>query len=252
MPPFNTFDPPYFSICSDVDWIRGNQQSSVENNETCLSNKHLQHVASKYHPPLPSKPIFGITTLFNFFSAHMDEEEDSDPSSLGGVIVMGHAPAEQPAAGLTYSSSSPPSGHAVQLPTRNPFWRLSPWHNGSVLYDLYELKAVTHQLNKAIQQASAATAPTSSPPFASHVNSPYCRQLRDSIYKQNTKMQRRISSGQVVAAVACDGSPSAGGAKGFVTRLWKKLKQGFFRSKQKNDTGSKVCHSAIPGKSFVM
>ncbi|PQQ20478.1 hypothetical protein Pyn_22277 [Prunus yedoensis var. nudiflora] len=35
--------------------------------------------------------------------------------------------------------------------TLSPIWRLSPRHNGSTLYDSYELRAVTHQLNKAIQ-----------------------------------------------------------------------------------------------------
>ncbi|KAL6318685.1 hypothetical protein AAG906_001158 [Vitis piasezkii] len=162
-----------------------------------------------------------------------EEEEDLDPRSPPSVISMDHVlpagePAEQPA-GMTHS----PSTYVVQFQTRNPIWRLSPWHNGSTLYDSYELKAVTHQLNKAIQQASTAA---SSSPYVSHLKSPFCRQRLDSIYKQATKTQRRISGGQAPH----DRNPSAGRARGFVTRLWKKLKQGLFRSKQKNESGSKA------------
>ena len=145
---------------------------------------------------------------------------------MDDVVLVAGDPAEQPA-GVTSSS---PSRHVVQFQSRNPIWRLSPWHNGSSLYDSYELKAMTHQLNKAVQQASAAA--SSSPYVSGHLQSPFCRQRLDSIYKQNTKNQKRISGGQA----AIDRNPSAGpaSARGFVIRLWKKIKHGIFRSKQKN------------------
>ncbi|KAM1427197.1 hypothetical protein ACFX11_019576 [Malus domestica] len=38
----------------------------------------------------------------------------------------------------------------------SPVWRLSPSHNGSTLYDSYEFRAMTHQLNKAILVSKAS------------------------------------------------------------------------------------------------
>ncbi|ESW27245.1 hypothetical protein PHAVU_003G185900 [Phaseolus vulgaris] len=122
---------------------------------------------------------------------------------------------------------------AETTPTR----RLNIEYNGSDLYDSFEFKQMTLQLNKAIQ-TSKASSPTyqemahklnkaiqgsnaSSPSYVFHINSPFYRRHLKRIYKQNTKTPRRISSPKVPDKRACTRGPRE---KGFVTRLWFKVK----------------------------
>ncbi|GAV57507.1 hypothetical protein CFOL_v3_01044, partial [Cephalotus follicularis] len=75
--------------------------------------------------------------------------------------------------------------------TMNPFWWRSPWHNGSALYDSYELQAVTLQLNKAMHGSTG-----SSPAFMCNLESVFCWQGPDRIYTQTAKTPRRIICSQ--------------------------------------------------------
>lgn len=125
------------------------------------------------------------------------------------------------------ASSRTPQTHAQ-------FWTLSPKHDGSTLYDSFELRAITHQLNKAIQASNV-----SSPPYLCHLkNSPCYRQQLGRIYKENAKTSRRASSSLPACAVLDKRMSMADtneGSGGFVTRLWKKVKQGLLRNEQKKD-----------------
>lgn len=133
------------------------------------------------------------------------------------------------------ASSRTPQTHA-QFWTLSPIKNLkvSPKHDGSTLYDSFELRAITHQLNKAIQASNV-----SSPPYLCHLkNSPFYRQQLGHIYKKNAKTSRRASSSLPACAVHDKRMSMADtneGSGGFVTRLWKKVKQGLLRNKQKKD-----------------
>ncbi|KAM0982755.1 hypothetical protein ACFX2I_015602 [Malus domestica] len=120
----------------------------------------------------------------------------------------------------------------------SPVWRLSPSHNGSTLYDSYEFRAVTHQLNKAILASKAS----SSPLYMYCFNSPLYRQGLSRIAKESAKTPKRAITGDQKppsCATAGDQKPSARPAgavtKGFVARAWRKVKQGFIKNKQKNE-----------------
>jgi hypothetical protein len=114
----------------------------------------------------------------------------------------------------------------MTTPTHTHFWavspilKLSPKHGGSTLYDSFELRAITHQLNKAIQGSKS--------PF-------YHQQLdRIRIHRENVKTPRRISlSARDNKKMSM--TDTSEGSGGFVTRLWKKVKQGLLRNKQKKD-----------------
>ncbi|PKI47758.1 hypothetical protein CRG98_031891 [Punica granatum] len=118
----------------------------------------------------------------------------------------------------------PSSPAQTRFVTISPPWKLSPKHSRSTLYyDSFELRAVARQLNKAIQ-ASNATSP------------PFHRKQLARIHKENGNVPRKISiywSGRSTL----DKKPSTRStntlAKGFVARLWKKVRQGWLRNDQK-------------------
>ncbi|KAM1679245.1 hypothetical protein TB2_039134 [Malus domestica] len=118
----------------------------------------------------------------------------------------------------------------------SPVWRLSPSHNGSTLYDSYEFQAVTHQLNKAMQASKAS----SSRRYMYCFNSPMYRQGLSRIVKVRAKKPKiKLCPPRLSCVATGDQKPSARpvGAvtKGFVARAWRKVKQGFFKNKQKNE-----------------
>jgi len=128
----------------------------------------------------------------------------------------------------------------VTPPTNAHFWTVSPinkltlQHEGSTLYDSFELRAMTRQLNKAIHGSNV-----SSPPYIRHLNSPLYRLQLDRIYREGAKTPRRISCPQSTNAVV---DKRTGGMKysgvdtgGFIMRLWKKVKQGLLRNKQRKE-----------------
>ncbi|KAM3751310.1 hypothetical protein ACB098_04G099300 [Castanea mollissima] len=133
------------------------------------------------------------------------------------------------------ASSMTPQTHA-QFRTLSPIkkLKLSYTHDGSTLYDSFELRAITHQLNKAIQASNV-----SSPPYLCHLkNSPFYRQQLGHIYKENAQTSQRASSSLPAHAVLDKRMSMAEtnkGSGGFVTQLWKKVKQGLLRNKQKKD-----------------
>ncbi|KAA8542533.1 hypothetical protein F0562_023685 [Nyssa sinensis] len=95
-------------------------------------------------------------------------------------------------------------------------------HNGSTLYDSYELQAVTKQLNRALNGSNGPLSP-----YSYYLKSPFYRQRWDHIFKENSKTPKRIKCSNA----ALDVKASVGGTRGFVMRLWKKVKRGFTRSK---------------------
>lgn len=110
-----------------------------------------------------------------------------------------------------------------------PIWRLSPCNSGSTLYDSYELRAVSHQLNRALQGSQAPPSlyfhPSNSP-----FHNPYRRCL-DHMYRENAKTPKRITGSQLVGETV-DAKPSSQSTRGFIPQLWKKLKRTFLRSKK--------------------
>lgn len=108
-----------------------------------------------------------------------------------------------------------------------PIWRLSPRHGGSTLYDSYELRAVTQQLNRAIQGSQA------SPSIKCPANSPFYypyRRCLDRVRKENAKTPKRVTASRLVGEThnvkECGRS-----ARGLIPRVWKKLKRMFMKSK---------------------
>ena len=114
----------------------------------------------------------------------------------------------------------------------NPINRLTPQHEGSTLYDSFELRAMTQQLNKAIHGSNVSLPP----PYIHHLNSPLYRLGLDRIYRESMKTPRRISCSPSANAVV-DKRMGMKHTKvdtgGFVARLWKKVKQGLLRNTQK-------------------
>lgn len=130
----------------------------------------------------------------------------------------------------TQMSSTTTQAHQPHTITASPIWRLSPRHNGSTLYDSFELRAVTQQLNRAIQGSKAS----SSPHYMHCFNSPFYREGLDRIRKASIKTPKRILCSQVSCATTRDRKPSTGSTKGFVSRAWNKVKEGFVRNEQRN------------------
>lgn len=118
--------------------------------------------------------------------------------------------------------------------TLNPINKLTPQHEGSTLYDLFELRAMTRQLNKAIHGSNVS----SPPPYIRHLNSPVYRLGLDRIYRESTKTPRRIScspSANAVIDKRMGMKHTRVDTGGFVTRLWKKVKQGLLRNKKRKE-----------------
>ncbi|KAM6593894.1 hypothetical protein CsatA_001597 [Cannabis sativa] len=125
---------------------------------------------------------------------------------------------------------------STSIRTMSPMCGLSPNYKGSTLYDSYELHAVVHQLNKAIQGSKAF-----SPPYIYNPNSPFYRKRHNQIYKENKESSKKLTLSNLSSASILDGSKSrySRGAwvvtRGVMTRLWKKVKQGLLlRNKQSN------------------
>jgi hypothetical protein len=123
-------------------------------------------------------------------------------------------------------------------------------YNGSDLYDSFEFKQMTIQLNQAIENSNASSPACQemkhklnkaihgsnalSPAYVFHLNSPFYRHHLNSIYKQSNKTPRRISCPQVEDRQACGRGT---GEKGFVTRLWLKVKKGLLWKKHEGEEG---------------
>lgn len=99
----------------------------------------------------------------------------------------------------------------------------SPKHNGSNLLDSYELQAITRQLNRAIRVSNGHSSPHSF-----HLKSPFYLHRLDRIYKENSKTSKKISSSKKNGGVG-DSRIEAKGTRGFVLRLWNKVRCGLVR-----------------------
>lgn len=117
----------------------------------------------------------------------------------------------------------------VHLQTLKPIFRVSPHVSGSTLYDSYELRAVTNQLNQAMQGCNG------SQNLLSFLKSPFYSQRFDRIYRQNSKSPKGITYPKL-AHVSFDRKASTNGTKSasrsLVSRLWQKVKKGLSRTKQ--------------------
>lgn len=130
--------------------------------------------------------------------------------------------------------SSKSSSNHVKSQAMSPILRFSPRYNGSTLYDSYEFQEVTEQLNKAIQGSKMFSFP-----FQCSLRSPFYQQRLDRIYRESIKMPKRISCSRI-SNTANDDKPSNRGAaevtKGVVTWLWKKVKHGFMKNRERNES----------------
>ncbi|KAK7330307.1 hypothetical protein VNO77_24497 [Canavalia gladiata] len=131
-----------------------------------------------------------------------------------------------------------------------PTRKLNFQYNGSDLYDSFELKQMSFQLNEAIQISKASSpvyqemthklnkaikgSNASSPGYVFHLNSPFYRRHLNRIYKQSTKTPRRISSPQVPDRRERRRETRE---KGFVARLWFKVKRGLLGKKHESEEG---------------
>ncbi|KAJ6977308.1 hypothetical protein NC653_029269 [Populus alba x Populus x berolinensis] len=120
-----------------------------------------------------------------------------------------------------------PPSH-VHLQTLKPILRGSPHVSGSILYDSYELRAVTNQLNQAMQGYNG------SPNLLSFLKSPLYSQRLHRIYRQNSKSPKGITYPKL-AHVSFDRKASSTCTKSasgsLVSRLWQKVKKGLSRTK---------------------
>lgn len=138
----------------------------------------------------------------------------------------------------------PPMGRETRLPfnspnysrlqTSNPISRLSPWNNGSTLYDSFELRAVTFQLNRAMQRPSG-----SSPAYLCYLKSPFHSQCLDRVNRENPKATKKVLCSHLTCATInrnASNRRTKEVTRGFAAKLWNKVKQGLLRSnnKQKN------------------
>ncbi|KAF3438114.1 hypothetical protein FNV43_RR20870 [Rhamnella rubrinervis] len=132
-----------------------------------------------------------------------------------------------------YKQSSKSNQNHEQSPTISPTLRFGPKNNGSTLYDSFELQAVTEQINKAIQGSKMFSSP-----YLSSLRSPFYQQRLDRIYRESIKMPKRISCPRISCKIL-DEKPgkkgAVGVARGVVTWMWKKVKQGFTRNRKQNE-----------------
>ncbi|KAG8388741.1 hypothetical protein BUALT_Bualt02G0156800 [Buddleja alternifolia] len=118
---------------------------------------------------------------------------------------------------MEFRSTNPPT-HAL-----SPIWKLSPKHNTSNLLDSYELQAITKQLNRAIRASKGLSSPRS----GFYLKSPFSLNRVNRIYKENTKTCKKISCSKQNGGESTN--VNVKGTRGFVLRLWKKVKQGLAR-----------------------
>lgn len=150
----------------------------------------------------------------------------------------------------THSSSSMEKldKEEIEAPTK----RINFQYNGSDLYDSFEFTQMTKQLNKAMLVSNASSPASqemkhkfnkaihglnaSSPTYAFHLNS----HLNSPIYhlnhicRESNKTPRRISGPQVPVKQACGRGTRE---KGFVTRLWMKVKNGLLGKNSEGEEG---------------
>ncbi|OIT29308.1 hypothetical protein A4A49_54826 [Nicotiana attenuata] len=110
----------------------------------------------------------------------------------------------------------------------SPLFRLSPRHNGSDLYDSFELQAVAKQLNHALIKASTGSF---SPKSSGVLKSPFYNKYLGGVYKQNAKASMRISCSQI-RDEAVDNRADCRSTMNIFLRFWSVAKLGFLRSKQ--------------------
>ncbi|KAK8323070.1 hypothetical protein V6Z11_A12G212600 [Gossypium hirsutum] len=133
--------------------------------------------------------------------------------------------------------TSPTYSH---LRTLNPATRLSPRNNGSSLYDSYELRAVTYQLNKAMRQPSG-----SSPAYLCYLKSPFYSQCNENGSRHRSFLMRcdRVTlksenSRKVLCShltwatinINARNRRTKEVTRGFAAKLWNKVKQRLLRS----------------------
>lgn len=129
-----------------------------------------------------------------------------------------------------------------------PTGKINIQYNGSDLYDSFEFREMTHQLNNAMQISpspayqemrkkyqmnKAIQGPNAmSPSYLFHLNSPLYRHRLNRIFKESARTPRRISGQK-----AADKGAGRRGTrvKGFVARLWMKVKQGLMGNNQESD-----------------
>lgn len=110
----------------------------------------------------------------------------------------------------------------------SPLFRFSPRHNGSDLYDSFELQAVAKQLNRALVKASAGSF---SPKSSGVLKSPFYTKCLGGVYKQNAKASRRISCSQIRDETV-DNKADCRSTMNIFLRFWNMAKKGFQRSKR--------------------
>ncbi|WRX17039.1 hypothetical protein QQP08_009526 [Theobroma cacao] len=127
--------------------------------------------------------------------------------------------------------ASPTYAH---LQTLNPISRLSPRNNGSTLYDSYELRAVTYQLNKAMHRSTG-----SSPAHLCYLMSPFYSRRLDRVNTQNSRAPKKVVCSHLTCATVnrnASNKRTRDVTRGFAAKLWNKVKQGLLRSiKQRNE-----------------
>ncbi|KAF5190779.1 hypothetical protein FRX31_019632 [Thalictrum thalictroides] len=120
--------------------------------------------------------------------------------------------------------------------THKPVWKLSPWNGGSTLYDSYELRAVTQQLNRTIQGSQ-----TMYSPCLNHTKFIYpFRGYLDRVYKENAKTPKQLTASKSGDSAVKD-KPKSLGMRKFMPRLWRTFKRMFF---SKNVAAVCVCNQS--------
>ncbi|MCE0481166.1 hypothetical protein HAX54_038665 [Datura stramonium] len=125
----------------------------------------------------------------------------------------------------------------------SPLFRISPRHNGSDLYDSFELQAVAKQLNRALVKASAES---SSPTTSAVLNSPFYSKCLGVVYKQNAKASRRISCSQIRNEEVENRADCGSTRINIFLRFWNMAKQGFLRGKRNPCSNSQVHLVGVP------
>lgn len=106
-------------------------------------------------------------------------------------------------------------------------YELSPNYNGSNLLDSYELKAITRQLNRAIRASNGASSPRSF-----YLKSPFHVNRLKQMYKENAKA-KKISCPRTSDRVR-ESTKESEGSRGFMLKLWQKVKRGLIGGKRFN------------------
>ncbi|KAF9608809.1 hypothetical protein IFM89_011847 [Coptis chinensis] len=115
----------------------------------------------------------------------------------------------------------------IRFQAQPPTWKLSPWNGGSTLYDSYELRAVTQQLNRTIQGSQ-----TMYSPCPNHVKYIYpFRGYLDRLYKENAKTPKQVTRSKADGSIIEDDKSTSNTKRNFMPRWWRRFKL-TFRSKK--------------------